>query len=334
MTRKLENRADELQRFKTEVNLAEYAQAQGYELLKAESSAASKVLVRGGDKVIVTTAPDGHGVYFSVRDDQDNGSIIDFVQRRQGLNLGQVRKELRPWIGEGELPPEVAKLERIAKPRPVPKDVGQVMAQWARMDAGDATGYLAGRGISAQVLADPRFAPVIRTGQQGQVCFPHYNAGGLCGFEQKNPDRFSAGGEKAAWITTNIKHASMVVVTESPVDAMSLDQLLQEDGADTRHIAYVSTGGTMSHKQADTLRQVLERAQERGAAVKLATDGDPAGDRLAEQLQALAPQPAERIRPPEGQDWNDHLQARQHEQAQQAAQEQQQARPRHRGMSM
>ena len=36
------------------------------------------------DKVIIKRGMDGHYVYFSVRDDRDNGSIIDFVQFRQG----------------------------------------------------------------------------------------------------------------------------------------------------------------------------------------------------------------------------------------------------------
>lgn len=52
-----------------------------------------------GDKVIVKRDADQHDVYFSLRDERDDGSIIDFAMRRKGLNLGQVRKELRPWIG-------------------------------------------------------------------------------------------------------------------------------------------------------------------------------------------------------------------------------------------
>ena len=94
-------REDELTRFKTDINLVVYVASKGYQVIKGESSKASTVMVDGqGDKLIIATAEDGHGIYFSVRDDADNGSIIDFVQRLQGLNLGQVRKELRPWIGE------------------------------------------------------------------------------------------------------------------------------------------------------------------------------------------------------------------------------------------
>jgi hypothetical protein len=91
------SRDDELERFKSQISLAEYAQAQGYEIDHRESGRASLVMRNGDDKIIVATDADGHGIYFSVRDDADNGSVIDFVQMRQGLNLGQVRKELRGW---------------------------------------------------------------------------------------------------------------------------------------------------------------------------------------------------------------------------------------------
>ena len=33
----------------------------------------------GGDKIVIAQDEDQHWIYFSVRDDSDNGSIIDFV---------------------------------------------------------------------------------------------------------------------------------------------------------------------------------------------------------------------------------------------------------------
>ena len=97
----------ELEAFKTAIDLRTYAAALGYELDRRESWRGSSVLrSRDGDKVIVKRDRDQHYVYFSVRDEGDNGSIIDFAMRRKSLNLGQVRKELRPWIGKdaGALP--------------------------------------------------------------------------------------------------------------------------------------------------------------------------------------------------------------------------------------
>jgi len=62
--------------------------------------------------------PNSHYVYFSVHDDADNGTVIDFAQKRKGLNLGQVRKELRSWVGRLAAPlPLFSKLEASPKDR-------------------------------------------------------------------------------------------------------------------------------------------------------------------------------------------------------------------------
>jgi hypothetical protein len=91
---------DELEQFKSRIDLREYAASLGYELDRRESSRCSSVMRNGtGDKVIIKRERDGHFIFFSVRDDRDNGSIIDFVANRKRLSLGYVRKELRPWIG-------------------------------------------------------------------------------------------------------------------------------------------------------------------------------------------------------------------------------------------
>ena len=73
---------DELEDFKSEINLTEYAAGQGYVLDRKASSRNSAVMRRDdGDKVVIARGQDRHWIYFSVRDDADNGSIVDFVQR-------------------------------------------------------------------------------------------------------------------------------------------------------------------------------------------------------------------------------------------------------------
>ena len=104
-TKLIANMTDELDRFKSEISLSDYAQSEfGYELIKKDSSKASLVLKCGGDKIIITRQPDGHDVYFSVGDERDCGSIIDFLQRRKNVNLGLARKELRAWLPGSKKP--------------------------------------------------------------------------------------------------------------------------------------------------------------------------------------------------------------------------------------
>ena len=83
-------RDPELESFKTGIDLRIYAAALGYELDRRESWRGSSVMRDPkGDKVIVKRDTDQHYVYFSVRDEADNGSIIDFVMPRKGFNLGR-----------------------------------------------------------------------------------------------------------------------------------------------------------------------------------------------------------------------------------------------------
>lgn len=307
-----EKREDELERFKREINLAEFAQSKGYEIVKGESSKASIVMRRGDDKIIVgTDENDGHGIYFSVRDDKDNGTIVDFVQKRQGANLGQVRKELRSWCpGSSSYYPPVA-AERIKKPEPSSKNRQQVLAVWSQMQPQPANGHpylLKERHIEAKTLSDSRFAGAVRMDGKGNAVFPHYDKEGICGYELKNTafTGFANNGEKGLWISSNIGQAGRVVVVESAIDALSHAQLSK--GKDD---AYVSIGGQMSDKQKELLTGALTKAHQRGAQIVLATDKDKAGDALAAECAKLVPAGAELVRamPKEGKDWNDQVKA-------------------------
>lgn len=307
-------RQDELERFKSQINLAEYAEAQGYEIDRRESSRASTVMRRGDDKIIVATAEDGHGIYFSVRDDRDSGSIVDFVQKRQGLNIGLVRKELRPWIGDQaqqrqrraiERKPEA---DRPRKPEPSSADRRQVLAVWMKMQPSNGRHpYLEReRKLKAETLADPRFIGMVRTDARGNAAFPHYDRAGLAGFELKNQEftGFSKNGQKAVWHSANLTNATRVVLVESAIDAMSHAQLTKDKEA-----AYISTGGSMSDHQRELVRSVLAKAADRGAEIVIATDADEPGRKLAAEVQALAPAGAKlsRQEPDQGKDWNDQL---------------------------
>ncbi len=91
-------RGDELEDFKAKINLSQFAATYGYCLDRKSSSRNRAVMVHpAGDKLIVARGEDGHWVFFSVRDQADNGSIIDFVQKREGGTLGDVRNIL-PWL--------------------------------------------------------------------------------------------------------------------------------------------------------------------------------------------------------------------------------------------
>ena len=316
---------EELERFKTDINLVEYALAQGYEYDRSRSTRSSAVLEHGnGDKVVVTTDRDGHGIYFSVRNNRDNGTIIDFVQNRQPYNLGFVRKELRPWL-EGH---STYRAETIPKPQAIAVDRQEILERLSRMKVATSHPYLEDRGISKRTLSSDRFAETVYINDLGNAIFPHHDRDGVTGFEGRNYDfkGFSSGGNKSIWRSNLYTSDRRLVVVESPIDALSYHQLYQEP--DTR---YIATGGSVGERQLEFIKSVFERAASRGMEIEIATDKDSAGEKLYEQLLERVPNDAKvsRVTPNKHKDWNELLQAKLEQQKQQEQQKQ-----RDRGLSL
>jgi hypothetical protein len=298
-------RINELEQFKGLINLVEYAQTLGYQVDRKESSQNSKVLRHdNGDKIVVATGQNGHGIYFSVRDDRDNGSIIDFVQKRTGASLGQTRKALRPWINGAEVPPQQQRHPE-SKPVPTSRDRQQVILAYAKTEPVQHHAYLASRGIEDSTLADPRFSGMVRQDTRGNAIFPHHDSEGLAGYELKNNGftGFARGGTKAIWHSNNLATSKRVVLVESAIDGLSHAQLHKNPDA-----AYISVGGQMSDLQHALLRRVFERAASREANIVIATDNDPGGNSLAKEIQTLVPAHGRFSRSvPARKDWNDEL---------------------------
>jgi len=194
---------DELERFKTAINLTEYAASQGYQLDKRASSRNSVVMRHpGGDKVVIARGEDQHWIYFSVRDESDNGSIIDFIQNRRRCSLADVRRELRPWIG-GAVPRPALELY-VPEVVPISRDRAGVIRALAGMKPLVTHRYLEEeRAISRELLANPRFAGCVLVDARSNAIFPHADKDGRCGYEIKNQGftGFAPGGEKGIWIS-------------------------------------------------------------------------------------------------------------------------------------
>lgn len=260
-----------------------------------------------GDKIVIARSESGDWIYFSIRDDRDNGTIIDFVQWRDGGSLGDVRKTLRSWGGSParSVPPEIAGFELL----PISHDRAKVMMAWEQAAfRSAAVPYLISRGLGPELLALPRFSGSLRVDRRGNVLFPHYDKTGLCGFEIKNAGftGFAAGGTKGLWFSLCKPTDSQLVLTESAIDGLSHHVLNPDNFA-----RYMSTGGSLNPKQPALLRGAMEKMPS-GSVVILAFDADEGGERLAEEVRGLAPSSVKlrRALPPEGaKDWNDALKA-------------------------
>lgn len=300
---------DELDAFKR-LDLREYAAAQGYGLDRKESWRGSAVMRNGaGDKLVINLRPNGHYVYFSVRDDDDNGTIVDFIQRRTGFKLGEVRKELRRFSG---LPAPV--VATFIKMEATTKDRLKVERAFHRMQPAERHAYLEEvRMIPAALLASSRFVGRVRIDGHGNAVFPHFDAGGLSGYELKNHGftGFASGGEKGLWTSRSRESDRRLVFAESAIDALSYAVLMPDE--QTR---YASIGGKMNPQQPSLIRAEITKLPAGGEVVS-AMDNDADGKLLASMIETAlvgigredliytAHFPA-----PPTKDWNDALRQR------------------------
>jgi len=306
------NQDAELESCKREIDLRQFALSLGYEIDRRESWRGSTVLRRGADKIIVKRNGNGHYVFFSVRDDRDHGTVIDFLQRRQNLNLGAVRQILRPWIGRPATSPQFPNLE------PAGPDRMRVEVAYRRMANAQRFLYLEQeRCVPAGVLLSPRFAGRMRIDSRGNTVFPHFDAAGLCGYEIKNCGftGFAAGGQKGLWFSHAQPDDGRLVLAESAIDALSYAALFPDPEDRTR---YASLGGKPSSRQTGLVQTTIAKLPA-GAEIVAAFDADDGGRKFVEVIRQAVASVASRIGrsdlilkaqlpAKEGEDWNQVLQ--------------------------
>ena len=329
------SRSDELEDFKTTINLSQYAAAQGYTLDRKSSSRNSAVMVdTAGDKIIIAKGHDRHWVYFSVHSASDpGGSIIDFVQHRLGLNLGHIRLELRPWLKHAspssfptahslskhtppllavDIPPEDSYAHTL---EPISRDLVQVRARLEDSVVIDGHhGYLCDqRRIPPALLGCERFLGRVRSDSKGNVIFPHWNGDGICGYEVKNAGftGFAPGGIKGLWGSRKFEGDRRLVIAETGIDALSY---LALHGAESTRC--VSIAGQMSPAQLGLLKRAME-GMAAGSTIIAAVDRDDGGQQIAEAIQGVYDELGDlggsgaefRVHMPleSGRDWNDTL---------------------------
>ena len=318
----MHTREDELEAFKREIDLRDYAAAQGF----VEDRRASSIHDAGmrhrdtDEKILIGMGHDDHWVYYSVRPLGSQGSIIDFIQKRQGVNLGQVRRELRPWLaGHVSVPPPPP--GRPARLKAIAVDLSAVR------EAYDAAQGLLGhhrylcdaRAIPASLLASERFAGRMRIGAEyGNVLFPHWNKDKqICGFEKKNSGftGFSSHGTKGLWCSAAQDNDRRMVIAETTIDALSYAALFGYEDA-----RFFSIAGQMNPHQPALLNLAMQKTPE-GSRIILAVDHDSGGDMLADFIEPIFRHVRDMlgrtdlelvVHHPEihGQDWNDVLRGR------------------------
>ncbi|MBR9800427.1 DUF3991 domain-containing protein [bacterium] len=303
----MESRRAELEEMKR-IDLCQYVASRGFVLDRRLSSRSSVVMRHpNGDKLIIAKTSGGQFVYFNAKG-SDNGTIIDFVQSRDRVGLGEVRKLLRPWLGSGYR--SISALPTLPiELQPSEHDAARVLADWLRSrPIGNSNPYLeTERGIPGEVLRHTIFQDRIRIDARQNVLFPHYNRAGLCGFEIKNRGwtGFSPGGIKGLACSRPQPDDHTMIVCETAIDMLSYAALHGTEGK-----RFFSTAGQISPLQAECLRSAATKLPENSPIV-LALDNDEGGRQLAAKIRAalgsIERQIAVDYPPIPGADWNDVL---------------------------
>ncbi len=291
---------------KQSVNLGHYAATQGYVLDRKKSTRSSLVMchMTRGDKVIVSKKG-GNWVYFSVHDDSDNGTIVDFIQKRTSKTLPEIGRELAAWTGGAGILPACY----LPDPQEQVYDRARIQKAFSRMKPAPAHAYLINeRKIPAHVLKDARFAGRIFQDRHGNAVFPHQNGQGVCGLELKNTDKgvFMRGSEKALWLGNINSGDTILVLAEAAIDALSHFALFRSQNA-----SYGAVSGGMKDSQFSCLLAIIQKMPNLQKIV-LAVDNDRGGTKIASRIETylegkFTGEMVRHIPEWEGMDWNEVL---------------------------
>jgi len=305
-----ENSSTELEYFKKNINLVSFAVNRfGYMVDTKRSSENSIVLRKGeGEKLIVTRDVDGHYVYFAPVTPflSDSGSIIDFIQARMRLRLGQVRLLLRSYQGASysHLPEKTARLTQDIKP--VNKNTLAVLKEYESFFDLSSSEYLESRFVRKEIYTNRRFYSKIRVDKRSNLIFPHFNKQGVCGFERKNRNflGFSAGGKKAIWSSNRYANDERLVITEAVIDALSYHALFGNE--QTR---YASTSGAWSDTTTQMIWVTTQALPKASGKVILAYDNDKEGDKYRRATHQILKGSGKEIQEhlPQKKDFNEDL---------------------------
>lgn len=303
----MDRRSDELDRFKRDINLAEFAATYGFVKDKTKSSSRNiSMYDPNGYRIVISLSPLGHWQYFSPHDDLDNGTIVDFVQKVTNCNLGEARKILRSWVG-GPASPLLTREYKIENKK---KDRQATVKYLSRFKPVTESAYLESRGIGHMVYTAPIFHGKILRGYDGAVIFPHFDEKGLCGYEVKKNgfSSFCQNGYKSLWASHISPDVVRLILAESPVEALSYYCLFHSPGN-----AYISASGNWAPETGELIKKILKKYSANGLTVVAAFNNDEPGERQAEKIETLVAEAGSGIEykkdlpPTAGCDWNDVL---------------------------
>lgn len=277
-----------------------------WRLDRRESTRRALKYRRGAGEIVIVNH-DGHGWWDPCG--TAKGDVFDLVQHFEpGLNFGEVRQVLRPFVGLAPAFPEMEGQRKGSRTLLPPATRWTTRATLSR--GGAAWRYLADkRALPDAVLQAAAMSDAVRDGAYGNAWFAHRDAAGAVSHvEIRGPAYRGAltGGNKTLFRLSRGTAPIRLVVAEAPIDALSLAAL---EGLRTGAL-YLATGGGIGPRTEIALDALVATLRGVPDAVLLAaTDADAGGDLLAGRVVDLVAGriDARRLRPIGLKDWNDVL---------------------------
>jgi len=248
---------------KKNINLVELAINKfGYRIKKNKSSRYYKTLQKEGDIIVVSrNTNNGHWIYFNTRNDNDNGTIIDFIQNRTGYNLGEVRRFLSNYLKEKKEGKYKEIKDFYIEPSQS-KDIKLLLSEIEQLKYPKDNNYLTiERNISKNIISNFH----IYQDNRNNIVFILYDEFGyMTGLAKYNKNFKQILGSKGVWISIQrdvinnneeeirkkVKKIKKIVITESPIDAVSYLEVKKENIDET---LLLSTQGQISDRTIDIL---------------------------------------------------------------------------------
>ncbi len=270
--------------YKAQIDLVEFARWKGYAINLKKTSRNYVVLKKEGDVIVVFLNQNtGYQGYFNPVDTKDRGNVLNFeFNRRQG-NWREVFGTLDGFLNE--LKTGKLKINKtVLQPIPPPTAEYDAAYDFKFQELFDFS-YLNQRGITAKTALDDCFRNQIfnKTFTFNGVlyvntAFPLRNQTGVVAAIVRNAqyNKIERPRGDACWVSnpavSDADNLTMVV-TESPIDALSYHQLFLPIPSEKR--LYVATAGNLSESQPQYIQYLIELYQPQ--RIIMANDNDKGG---------------------------------------------------------
>ncbi len=266
----------EIERFKTVINLAEFATSFGYKKDNEKSESNAPVLSNdSGDYIIIgRNSKDSHYLYINPQKDKDSGSIIDFVKNHTHETMEIITHRLKAWIKNPKPQENITVMSAI-------KDVIEISSIWNKIDVNDVClARYWGFGNLSMLSKYPN----VKYGKDGYFYFKTQDTHGICGVEQWNQNErcLVEGSSRGVFTTGNLCEAESIIIFKNPIEMFSYKEL----GIPLYNIATVSIMESIDLNIEKSIEDIIKNNLK--AKIILAVADDQEGNFIVSKIKEIS----------------------------------------------